>query len=64
MSESTLYARVSTDERAKKYSITAQLDLLRSYAKANSYGVQVLVAEDAGRLSPSLYRPSGRRSIL
>ena len=50
-----LYARVSTDEQAKKYSIPAQLDLLRSYAKANSYGVQVFMAENAGRLSPSLY---------
>ena len=30
-----LYARVSTDEQAKKYSIPAQLDLLRSFAKSS-----------------------------
>lgn len=30
-----IYARVSTDEQAQKYSIPAQLELLRNLAKAN-----------------------------
>lgn len=34
-----IYARVSTDEQAKKYSIPAQLDLLRNFAQANSYEI-------------------------
>jgi len=34
-----LYARVSTDEQAKKYSIPAQLDLLRNFAKVNNYEI-------------------------
>ena len=31
-----LYARVSTDEQVKKYSIPAQLDLLRGLVKTNN----------------------------
>ncbi|TKJ47017.1 hypothetical protein CEE34_06000 [Candidatus Aerophobetes bacterium Ae_b3a] len=34
-----IYARVSTEEQAKNYSIPAQLDLLRSFAQANEYEV-------------------------
>lgn len=34
-----LYARVSTDEQAKKYSIPAQLELLRDFANANNYEI-------------------------
>ena len=34
-----VYARVSTDEQAKKYSIPAQLELLRNFAKTNSYEI-------------------------
>lgn len=34
-----VYARVSTDEQAKKYSIPAQLESLRSFAEANNYEV-------------------------
>ena len=34
-----IYARVSTDEQAKKYSIPAQLELLRNFAKANNYEI-------------------------
>jgi len=34
-----IYARVSTEEQAKKYSIPAQLDLLRNFAQANDYEV-------------------------
>jgi len=33
------YAWVSTDEQAKKYSIPAQLDLLRNFAQANNYEI-------------------------
>lgn len=34
-----LYARVSTEEQAKKYSIPAQLELLRNFARINSYEI-------------------------
>ena len=34
-----IYARVSTDEQAKKYSIPAQLDLLRSFAQINNHEI-------------------------
>lgn len=34
-----IYARVSTEEQAKKYSIPAQLDLLRSFAQINNYEI-------------------------
>jgi len=34
-----IYARVSTDEQAKKYSIPAQLDVLRNFAQANNYEI-------------------------
>jgi len=34
-----LYARVSTQEQAKNYSIPAQLDLLRNFAQANNYEI-------------------------
>jgi len=34
-----IYARVSTEEQAKKYSIPAQLDLLRNFANANNYEI-------------------------
>lgn len=34
-----IYARVSTDEQAKKYSIPAQLELLRNFADANNYEI-------------------------
>jgi DNA invertase Pin-like site-specific DNA recombinase len=32
-----IYARVSTEEQAKNYSIPAQLDLLRGFARTNNY---------------------------
>lgn len=34
-----IYARVSTEEQAKNYSIPAQLDLLRNFAQANNYEI-------------------------
>lgn len=34
-----IYVRVSTEEQAKKYSIPAQLDLLRSFAQINNYEI-------------------------
>lgn len=34
-----IYARVSTDEQAKKYSIPAQLELLRNFAQGNNYEI-------------------------
>lgn len=34
-----LYARVSTEEQAKKYSVPAQLDLLRNFARINDYQI-------------------------
>ena len=34
-----IYVRVSTEEQAKNYSIPAQLDLLRSFARANNYEI-------------------------
>ncbi len=34
-----LYARVSTDKQARKYSIPAQLDLLRVFARTNNHEV-------------------------
>lgn len=37
--KAAIYARVSTDEQAKKYSIPAQLELLRSFAQANNYEI-------------------------
>ena len=37
--KAAIYARVSTDEQAKKYSIPAQLELLRNFAKANNYEI-------------------------
>lgn len=34
-----IYARVSTDEQARKYSIRAQLDLPRNHAQPSAHGV-------------------------
>jgi len=34
-----IYARVSTEEQAKKYSIPAQLESLRNFAQANNYEI-------------------------
>lgn len=34
-----LYARVSTDEQAKKHSTPAQVGLFRSFSKTNNYNI-------------------------
>ncbi len=44
-----LYARVSTEEQAKKYSIPAQLDLLRSFAKTSSHDVVQRILGQGGK---------------
>ena len=52
-----LYARVSTDEQAKKgYSLTQQLEALREYASREGYEVLEEVT-DGGRSGASLARP-------
>ena len=52
-----LYARVSTDEQAKSgYSLTAQLEALRSFAEAEGYEV-VEEISDPGESGAYLGRP-------
>ena len=51
-----LYARVSTEEQAKKYSLPQQLEALRDYAASQGYQVLEEV-QDRGQSGASLERP-------
>lgn len=54
-----IYVRVSTEEQAKKYSIPAQLDLLRSFAQINNHEIFKKYV-DEGISGTTLNRPQLR----
>jgi len=55
-----LYARVSTDEQAKGYSLPTQLEACRKYAEAAGYGVAATFQDDYTGTVPIEQRPEGR----
>jgi len=57
-----LYARVSTDEQAKGYSLPTQLEACQKYAEAAGYHVAGAFKDDYTGTTPIEQRPEGRKA--
>ena len=55
-----LYARVSTDEQAKGYSLPTQLEACQKYAESAGYSVAATFQDDYTGTAPIEQRPEGR----
>jgi site-specific DNA recombinase len=57
-----LYARVSTDEQAKGYSLPTQLEACQKYAESAGYHVAASFKDDYTGTTPIEQRPEGRKA--
>src|SRR3990167_2851567 len=55
-----LYARVSSDEQAKGYSLPTQLEACQKYAESAGYSVAATFQDDYTGTAPIEQRPEGR----